>query len=122
MQLIYRHSPPSKKIEAIVDSGSPHCLFHAAVGKSIGIRKIESGIEGKLAGVIGGPNSPTVPIFYHKVKIRLWSSQFETMVGFTEKLAWGDLLGMKGFFENYIVKIDMSEHPPKLEVDRILRI
>ncbi len=39
------HSPPTKRFEAIVDSGAPDCYFHASIGQAIGLR-IERGVLG----------------------------------------------------------------------------
>jgi len=122
VRLIYKHSPPSRRIEAIVDSGSPFCLFHASICKSLGIRKLESGIEDKLKGIVGGKNVPESPLYFHKVEIQVGDGQFETMVGFSWGLAVGGLLGRRGFFENFIVQFDCSIHPPQLDVQRLSHV
>ncbi len=45
------HSPPTKQFEAVVDSGSGDTLFHASIGRSIGI-KVEKGIAAGMGGII----------------------------------------------------------------------
>lgn len=120
-RLIYEHSPPSRRIEAIVDSGAPYCLFHADVCKSLGIRRVEDGIRESLKGVVGGSDVPESPMYFHAVKVLIGSEQFETMAGFSWGLAVAGLLGRRGFFENFAVRFDCSVHPPALEIDRIRR-
>jgi hypothetical protein len=117
VKLIYRHSPPTKWIESWVDSGSHVCMFHANVCRSLGIN-LEDGIESPLGGVIGGT---TVPLYFHKIKILIGSEQVETMAGFSDKLSVGGLLGRRGFFDNFVVKIDSSTNPPFFELEKIHR-
>jgi len=100
-----------------VDSGAHSCMFHAGVCRSLGI-KLEDGIRSDLGGVIGGQ---VRPMYFHTVKIPIGAEQFETMVGFSEHLAVGGLLGRRGFFENSIVKIDSSTNPPYFELEKIHR-
>lgn len=121
VRLIYRHSPPSRRIEAVVDSGSPYCLFHSDVCQSLGIRRLEDGIEESLKGVVGGQNAPEAPMYFHKIKIMVVADQFETMVGFSPGPAVGGILGRRGFFENFTVKFDCSVDPPSMEIEYIHR-
>lgn len=122
VRLIYKHSPPTRRIEAIVDSGSPYCLFHASICNSIGIKRLEDGVEDTLKGIVGGKNVPSVPMYFHKVKIVVADGQFETMAGFSWGLAVGGLLGRRGFFENFVVKFDCSLDPPQIDVERLPRV
>jgi hypothetical protein len=117
VKLIYKHSPPTKWIESFVDSGSHTTIFHAGFCRSMGI-DLESGVESSLGGVIGGA---AAPIYFHKVKILLGAEQVETMVGFCEKLSVAGLLGRRGLFDNFIVKIDSSTNPPFFELEKIHR-
>lgn len=118
VKLIYQHSLPSKWIECFVDSGAPSCMFHASLCRTLGIRRVEDGIEVQLGGIIGGP---TAPMFYHKVTILIGSEQIQTMAGFSWNLSVAGILGRRGFFENFIVRLDASGSPPILEIDRIHR-
>jgi len=77
--------------------------------------KLEDGIEAPLGGVIGGAS---VPLYFHKVKILIGSAQVETMAGFSDKISVAGLLGRRGFFDNFIVKIDSSTNPPFFEIER----
>ena len=118
VKLIHKHSPPTKWFECIVDFGSGVCIFHADLCRSLGIRKVESGIEDTLGGVVGGA---TGLMYYHPIKILIGSQRFATMAGFSKQLTTAGILGRRGFFENFTVKFDASESPPFLEVERVYR-
>lgn len=93
-------------------------MFHASVCKVLGIRRVEDGIETPLKGIIGGPEAP---LYFHKVKILVGTEQFETMAGFSWGLSVGAILGCRGFFENFVVTIDSSVHPPFVDLQKIHR-
>jgi len=76
VSLIIGHSP-TRKFEAIVDSGSPSCLFHADIGKAHGL-KVEEGDEGPLGGVIGGAKGL---VYYHRVKLAAASQIIPSLPG-----------------------------------------
>ncbi len=84
----------------------------------MGIRKLEDGIKEDLSGIIGGPK---IPIYFHKIKILVAAEQFETMVGFSWSFSVAGLLGRRGFFENFMVKIDSSTNPPTFDLEKIHR-
>lgn len=100
-----------------MDSGADLCMFHAGFCGSLGIG-LDEGIRGEVGGIIGGRRAP---IYYHKVKILIGSEQLQTMAGFCEELSVGGILGRRGFFENFVVKIDSSTSPPFVELDKIHR-
>ena len=72
-----------------------------------------------LRGVIGGPKAP---MYFHKVKVLVYGDFFETMAGFSRELSVTGLLGRRGFFDNFIVKINASISPPYCEIDKIHRL
>lgn len=90
LRLIHKHSPPTKWIEAIADTGAHCCMFHASFCHALGI-DLKNGIEGNLGGIIGGAN---IPVYFHPVKILIGSTQVQTMAGFSEnfpsRLCWVD--------------------------------
>jgi len=92
-------------------------MFHAGFCRSLGI-KLKDGIEAPLSGVVGGKEAK---LYFHKIKILVGSYQVTTMAGFSEELSVAGLLGRRGFFEDFIVKIDSSTNPPSFEVDKINR-
>lgn len=70
------------RIPAVVDSGSPYCMFHASVADYLGI-DLAKGIEHFVGGIISDPKEP---IYFHKVKIYVeldWV--IEVMAGFVKK-------------------------------------
>lgn len=118
VRLSYRHSPPTKSIECWIDSGAGVCIFHASICHSLGIRRLEDGVRDDLRGVIGGPKAP---MYFHKINIIVFGDSFETMAGFSHDLSVTGLLGRRGFFENFVVKIDASTSPPTCEIEKIHR-
>jgi hypothetical protein len=92
-------------------------MFHAGFCKSLGIR-LEDGIRSDLSGVVGGK---TAPMYFHKVKILVGTQQVTTMAGFSDEMSVAGLLGRRGFFEDFVVKIDSSANPPYFELDKINR-
>ena len=60
-------------------------------------------------------------MYFHKVKVLVGASDFETMAGFSWGLAVGGLLGRRGFFENFLVKFDCSTYPPQLDIEKLHR-
>ena len=47
-----KHSPPSKRFEALIDSGASRCIFHADIGKAVGF-DVRKGEEGETLGISG---------------------------------------------------------------------
>jgi hypothetical protein len=107
----------SNRIEAVVDSGSPWCLFHADVGRHVGV-DIEGGIEDSLGGVIGGSFGK---VYFHKVKLCLPGTIMELVAGFSKELSVAGILGRSGFFDNYIIQFDPSSTPPGFDMQRVGR-
>ena len=115
VQIIHNHAK-SPRFEAIIDTGSDYCLFHASIGALIGI-KIHDGAEGDLGGVIGGPRSK---VYYHNVKLVVGTDVVEIKAGFSWDLT-ENLLGYIGFFDSFIVTFDSSPTPPCFDLRRIQR-
>jgi hypothetical protein len=107
----------SKRFEAIVDSGSGVCLFHADIGKTLGL-KLKQGEHDVLGGVVGGSRGD---VYYHKIKLKLMADIIQITAGFSEKLAVAAILGRHGFFEHFTVTFDPCNSPPGLIVERFHR-
>lgn len=121
IRLVHKHCPPTKRIEAIVDSGSPACMFHASVCQAMGI-KLEDGISVPLGGVVAkGQGGKEAPMYFHKVKVIIGLDQFQTMAGFSWGMAVFGLLGRRGFLENFVTTFDSSDYPPFLDIQKIHR-
>ncbi len=104
------------RLPAVVDSGSPWCIFRSDVGRFLGI-DVHSGKRHKMGGVISGV---TDAIYFHKVKIYIEQEWvIEVMAGFSDKLSLAGILGRDGFFDNFHVYFDHSGKPPVLQIDRI---
>lgn len=97
-----KNSPRSKRFDAIIDSGASGCLFHASIGRSIGL-EIEKGETAHTQG-IAGPSA----IFLHDVSLYAPGGIIATRAGFSDALPVAGLLGMAGFFENFKVLFDSS--------------
>jgi hypothetical protein len=109
----HRLTPP---VKAIVDSGSPYCLFRAQIGEWIGL-DITRGEEGQLGGIIGGVREP---VYFHKVCLLIENNwRIEVVAGFMKNLGVAAILGRKGFFDSFRVTFDHSSQPPEVEITRI---
>lgn len=118
VRLAQPDSPPTRTIECWIDSGADVCVFHAGICHSLGIKRLEDGIRDELYGVIGGLR---VPLYFHKVRVLFFNEFFETMAGFSRDLSVAGLLGLRGFFENFVVTVDSSFDPPQCEIAKIHR-
>lgn len=103
---------------AVVDSGSPHCIFRADVASFLGIN-VTAGIESAMGGVIAGIQEP---IYYHHVKIYVENNWIiDVLAGFMKKLSVTGILGRNGFFDNFTVTFDQTSIPSTVEINRIER-
>jgi len=105
------------RFDAVVDSGSPSCLFHTDFAKLLKL-DLEAGIVTPLSGVHGS----TADAYFHKIKIYVESDWvFEVLAGFVKGSNVNGLLGRHGFFDNFHVGFDHSVKPPEFEITRIQR-
>jgi hypothetical protein len=110
---------PSYSIEALVDTGSPLCLFRADLGRLIGF-DVEAGPGQEIGGVT---TSEREPAYFHTVKLYIagnWTVR--VTVGFVETLHWAGILGRRGFFDRFAVRFDHSVSPPVFDLERIPQI
>jgi len=112
-----KHSPPTKKFEAIIDSGASECIFHCSIGRGIGLN-IEKGEESQTTGISGQP----VTVYMHPVSLYLPGAHvLKIKASFSEDIPIAGLLGISGFFENFKITFDPSSNPPGFEMERIYR-
>jgi hypothetical protein len=104
-----KNAPRSKRFDAIIDSGASGCIFHAAIGRALGL-EIEKG-QPTQTQVIAGPES----IFLHDITIYIPGGPITTRVGFSDNLPIADLLGISGFFEHFKVVFDPTALHVELE-------
>ena len=107
----------SKRFEAIVDSGSPVCLFHADISKQLGMN-LRDGAHDVLGGVVGGSKGD---VYYHQIKLKIMADIIPIIGGFSGDLSTAAILGRHGFFDNFIVTFDPCAEPPGLRVERVHR-
>ncbi|MDO8728383.1 MAG: retropepsin-like aspartic protease [bacterium] len=98
----------SIRYEVLIDSGADICLFDQSVGEAIGI-DVKMGKVRELFGV-GGKAS----LYYlHPVTIKVGKWEFKIEAGFmpdvSGKVMPYGIVGQKGFFENFIVKFNLSK-------------
>lgn len=112
-----KHSPPSVRFEALVDTGSADTLFHGSVGKAIGI-KVESGIKSDLGGIA---KNKRIDVYFHDVLLHVGADMIRIRAGFSDDLSVAGILGRRGFFEHFIVTFDPTCEPPGFEMTRVGR-
>lgn len=104
---------------AVVDSGSPWCLFKSDVAAILGI-DWQKGIEESVGGIT---QTTPEPVYFHKVKLYIEADWIiEVMAGFCKKLSVTAILGRNGFFDNFYVRFDHSSKPSELEITKIEKI
>jgi hypothetical protein len=102
--------------EAIVDSGSFDCLFHADIARAVGIKDITTGVLKTSGGVVGGAQMQT---YGHEVRLIVGSDNFKIEAYFAENLPIAALLGRNGFFDKYIVTFDPQGATPGFDLTRV---
>lgn len=91
------NAPRTKRFEAIIDSGASRCMFHADIGRHLGL-DIQSGDLEKTQGISGSSDT-----WIHPVRLYVPGGPIDIHAGFKENLPVAGLLGMNGFFENFVV-------------------
>jgi hypothetical protein len=109
-----KHSPPTKRFEALVDTGASRCISHASVGRAVGL-DVEKGEEDQTVGVSGTPTT----IYMHNVSLHVPGGHiFRISAGFTDALPMAGILGRNGFLEYFKVLFDPSGSPAGFEIER----
>jgi hypothetical protein len=91
------NAPRTKRFEAVIDSGASRCIFHADIGRFMGI-DVRSGIKDTTQG-IAGPSD----LYLHDVRLYVPGGPVVIKAGSKEGLPIAGLLGMDGFFEHFVV-------------------
>lgn len=97
--------------EALIDSGADHCIFHAEVGELLDI-PIKKGHR----IFFHGTSDSSQVAYFHKVKICIKNCEADTVVAFSYDIAsipYG-LLGQKGFFDIFEVRMNLQKEQVKL--------
>jgi hypothetical protein len=104
-------------IPAIVDTGATYCLFHADIGRGIGL-EIEDGRFDSTCCA----NGTYMNVYFHIVTMVVGEVEITTEVGFSDDMALAGLLGRIGFFDNFRVIFDYSTKPPGFDVEPLSHI
>jgi hypothetical protein len=104
LQVTLFNGTKRQQIVCLIDSGADECLFHASVGRNLGI-DIESGQFKEFDGIAG-----SVEAYMHSLEIQLQDFPERVMIeaGFTESEGVDAILGQAGFFEKHRICFDGS--------------
>jgi hypothetical protein len=112
-----KHSPPTKKIDAMLDSGASQCIFHSSLGRAIGLA-VEKGDADRTIGVSGQPTR----IYMHNISLHVPGGHIlRIRAAFSDDLPVAALLGRRGFFEHFKVLFDPSGPTPGFDIERVYR-
>lgn len=106
-----KNSPRSKRFDAIIDSGASQCIFHASIGRAIGL-EIEKGEKVSTNGIQG-----PAQLYLHDISLFAPGGIIATRAGFSEELPIAGLLGMEGFFQHFTIIFDPTAL--RVELNRI---
>lgn len=106
-----KNSVRSKRFDAIIDSGASQCIFHAGIGRAIGL-DIEKG-EKVFTNSIQGATA----IYLHDISLYAPGGIVAARAGFSDALPLAGLLGMSGFFEYFRITFDPIAL--RVELDRL---
>jgi hypothetical protein len=104
-----KNSPRSKRFEAIIDSGATRCVFHAQLGKAIGLDVIKG--EPETTNGIAGPTT----VYLHNISLYAPGGIIALCAAFSLDLPIAGLLGMRGFFDNFKITFDPTVLQCELE-------
>ena len=94
------NAPRTNRFEAVIDSGASRCIFHASIGRFIGL-EIEKGTIEETLGINGTSRN-----YRHDVVLFALGGIINIRAGFSEDLPIAGLLGINGFFDHFKVTFD----------------
>ncbi len=106
-----KNAPRTKRFEAVIDSGASRCIFHASIGRFIGL-EIERGPVEETLGISGVSRT-----CLHDISLYAPGGIVNIRAGFSEDLPIAGLLGMNGFFDHFKVIFDPTAQ--RCEVERL---
>lgn len=112
-----KHSPPSKRFEALLDSGASRCIFHADLGTAIGF-EVKKGEVEETYGISGKPTL----LYIHKISLYVAAQIITIVGGFSYDIPLAGVLGRRGFFDNFKIVFDASTSPLTFDIERIHKI
>src|SRR5690349_827903 len=96
------NAPRTKRFEAVIDSGATRCIFHAGLGRFIGLNIQNGAIEDTL-GVAAVSRT-----YLNDISLYAPGGVIKVRTGFSDDLRVAGLLGMNGFFDHYKVTFDAT--------------
>lgn len=98
---------------ALIDSGASASLFPADVAKAIGLDPLENDAGESFLGI----SAQKVAGYPHAVLLEVGGHRLETTIYFSSHVGQETmLLGMRGFFDLFTVKIDTNKERIELAV------
>ena len=97
LQVTLLNGTKRKQVVCLVDSGADECLFHASIGRSLGI-DVGSGRHKIFDGIAGSIQAHIHPI---EIQIQDFDERVIIEAGFTESDGVDAILGQARFFENF---------------------
>ena len=97
----------SVTVDALIDSGTDRCLFHADLGREIGL-DLEKGEKETFSGIEGG----RIPAFRHKIQIQIvgMDGKAQVLAGFASASGIFAILGQEGFFDAFRIKFEKDHN------------
>jgi hypothetical protein len=110
LQVTLSNGSMHQQIVCLVDSGADECLFHASIGRSLGI-DLENGTRKVFDGIAG-----SIEAYMHPVEIQIqdFPERVQIEAAFTDSDGVHAILGQAGFFENF--KICFERYRWKIEI------
>jgi hypothetical protein len=100
-----KNAPRTKRFEAVIDSGATRCIFHADIGRFVGL-EVEKGSMEETLGINGVSRT-----YLHDILLYAPGGIISIRAGFSEDLPIAGLLGMNGFFDHFRVTFDpIAQH------------
>jgi hypothetical protein len=106
-----QNAPRTKRFEAVIDSGATRCIFHASLGRFIGL-DIQNGTIEDTLGVAGVSRT-----YLHDILLYAPGGVIKVRAGFSDDLPIAGLLGMNGFFDHFKVTFDPTTQ--RCEIERL---
>ena len=84
-------------LQAYVDSGASWSVFHLDVAQLLGLKLTRAPRHSVALG-----DGTTLPIYFHKIRVRFAGEEFTVPAGFSDALRIGfNLMGRAGFFDRF---------------------
>jgi predicted aspartyl protease len=115
IEIVYQDR--SLQYETLIDSGADFCIFHAEVGKAIGI-DVTAGQAASFGGI--QKSRKQAKAYFHPVTLVVGGWKYDTVVSFSDDIApsGSGVLGEKGFFDLFVVKFDFKKGIVELKEKR----